>query len=274
MRRRRDLTVWPAVADLMTVLAVLGLFSALALIPTGHEERENLEERLRELERENDHLEQKNAELLRETEQLSAELADLRAEHEALREQCRQQQEECEAKIVRNERMFQAIERVQEIVDELSADQALEFGDDQTLEFGDDLVDYDLNSTHPIFRPAGKERLRRFCELLDAKLTAGSTKELNLRELFVIEVQGHTDSTSCPGDPHCNWWVSASRAAHFMALMHDKSLCPQGSGWRLQASGFADTQPATGSGGLATRRIEVRIIPEYEKIISGNPHGP
>lgn len=258
MRRRRSLSVWPAVADLMTVLAVLGLFSAIALLPASRDKLDLMRE-IQEI-----------------RERLTAAMKaqdKARSELEALERTCREEQEECQEQIreaARNERMFRAIQQVQKILDELSNDPMLAFGDDQTLEFGDDLVTYATNSTHPIFIGRGRERLRRFCTLLDRELDDASSPGRDLRRLFVVEIQGHTDSTGCPGDPHCNWWVSASRAAHFVALMRDPSVCPGGRDLQLEAVGLADTKPVAREGGRlrAERRIGVRVVPDY-RLFSG-----
>lgn len=253
MRRRRPVHVWPAVADLMTVLAVLGLFSALALIPAT-QDKTGLLDRVRALQK--------------EVSTREAELEECEEALEELSEQCETQREEYEEQLreaALNEKMFQAVQEVQRIVDEISADQQLQFSEDQTLQFGDDLVEYDINSTYPRFRPAGRERLRRFCQLLSQKLDAESSAVKDIRDVFVLEVQGHTDDTQCPNDPHCNWWISASRAAHFITLMHDPDLCPGTEDLRFRAVGLAQTEPPVNQF-MDSKRIIVKLSPLYDQL--------
>ena len=87
-----------------------------------------------------------------------------------------------------------------------------------------------------------------------------------LRDLFSIRVEGHTDESVCPGDPLCNWRISAGRAAAFVAVMRDPDFCPGGRGWNLLPIGYAQTKPATGDR-RPTRRIALRIVPDYQRLI-------
>lgn len=216
MRRRTPVNVWPAVADLMTVLAVVGLFGALMLEREGQEMKQELRE----------------------------------AAH--------------------NQQMFEAIQRTQEIVDQISADRRLEFSADQTLQFGDDLVHFDLNSVEPAWAPEGREKLRRFCEVLQETLGRRTEDGTMLREFFTVQVEGHTDSSRCPGDPHCNWWISSSRAAVFVALMRQEEYCPGGALLKLRPIGFADTH-APVNPNSSIRRIELRLAPDYGLLLPGPP---
>lgn len=252
MRRRRHLDAWPAVADLMTVLAVLGLFTALAVVPAS----EPLE-LLDRIHRQDEQIAAKTEELR----QLRAQVALAETRHAEAREECEGRLNE----VVRNERMFHAIQRVQEIVDQISADQQLEFSDDQTLVFGEDLVEYEVNSTVPIFRPRARERLLRFCSALRDATSSADPNAVALRTIFTVEVRGHADDLACPGDPHCNWWVSASRAAHFVALMQQDEFCPSGHALAFKAVGLANAGAPTER---AERRIEVMLVPNYHSWVS------
>lgn len=264
MRRRRALSVWPAVADLMTVLAVCGLFGAITLLPHA-EAKGDLLERIRRLER--------------EAAELTAQLADrdetiARQEEDRKRREAELAEERREA--ARNQQMFSAIQQAQELVDRISADESLRFEADQTLRFGDELVSFAPNSLEPRWRAAGRDTLRSFCESLSRHVNRSVTGGRDLRRLFTVQVEGHTDSTRCPGDPHCNWWISAGRAAVFVALMKQEEYCPGGSILDLHPVGYSDTRPPGGGQEAESdemRRISVRLVPDYRRII-GDGGGP
>lgn len=248
MRRRSPLNVWPAYADLMTVLAVAGLFAALSF-HSGPGARD-LARQLRALSEDNRRLDRL--------------LAESRRRFEDLQRRYKQRITES----ARNERMFRAIQEVQELVDAVPAKSHLVFGSDQTLQFGDDLVSFPPNGVEPVWQPDGQERLRRFCTALALELGALIERSPGAEPRFMIEVEGHTDATTCPDDPHCNWWISSGRAASFVAVMRQPKLCPGGDRWDYRPIGYADTRPAF-PGGVPTRRIAVRITPDYRRIIAG-----
>lgn len=232
IRRRRAIEVWPAFADLMTILCVPGLFLAMGLLSAlGKDGVASV----RQLQVENDRLTQ------------------------ALQEQAR------------NSAMFNAIQEVQRVIDSLASQSNLRFSSDQTLRFGDDLVTFDLNSTSAEWKAGGQSKLRVFCEALQNRLTGRRTELGELSKLFSIEVEGHTDSTACVAKADCNWIFSTGRAVAFRSLMHDTAICPGGIGLDLKPIGYADTKPETISGSdlpRATRRIALRIVPNYQAIIS------
>ena len=211
MKRRRMINVWPAFADLMTVLAVVGLFTAAVMRQLWIQEMAHLEEK------------------------------------------------------IHNEEMFEAIQQVQKVIDEISQGENLAFGADQSLQFGDDLVEFDLNSVEPNWKNGdGAERLLRFCDLVSSKLKDHA-------ELFTVHVEGHTDKEPCTRDPNCNWLISSARAAKFVAFIRNEEYCPGGGAWEMRPIGFADTKPFSptlGSPAEATRRIAVRIVPDYEKMLT------
>lgn len=257
MRRRHPLTVWPAVADLMTVLAVSGLFGCVALLPHAQEKGELVEE-LRAAKRERKALEDE----LAAAEEKAREQEEVRS---ALEKQVRE--------AAKNQQMFEAIQRAQEVVDQVSADESLRFEADQTLRFGDELVEFAPSSFLPTWKPEGRAKLKDFCRELSRRLEGRTATGSDLRDLFTVQVEGHTDPTGCPGDPNCNWWISAARAAVFVALMRQDDYCPGGANLNLHPVGYADTRPPGGDPNATRkerRRISVRLVPDYRRII-GTP---
>lgn len=261
MRSRRSINVWPAFADLMTVLAVCGLFMTLALVRSASSSKEDATARLQEYERHRQELEER---LRRQEVERKARESSWRLERENLRQQVRE--------AARNEEMFRAIQEAQKFIDQISRNSGLTFGADQSLQFGDDLVSFKLNSLVPRWGPGSKERLHRFCQAISSQL-ADFPGRSSLKDLFIIQVEGHTDSTGCPGDSSCNWWISSGRAAAFVAVMRQPGYCPGGIEWNLRPVGYADTKP-TFPGELPTRRIAVRLVPNYETLIKVFPTEP
>lgn len=254
MRHRHPINIWPAFADVMTVLAVVGLFTTLALSSLVSSER-SLGRRLLDLERTRRSLEEHVKQLEQERQVLESRWNQ---EREGLRQQVRE--------AARNEKMFQAIQEAQRFIDQISQTSGLSFGADQSLQFGDDLVSFRLNSVEPIWSSGGRERLHRFCDAVSRQLSIPSGS-MPVGSLFMVQVEGHTDSIRCPGDPNCNWWISSGRAANFVAVMKKPEFCPGGAEFTLRPIGFADTKPIA-SYMPPTRRIAVRLVPDYEKIIT------
>ena len=108
MRRRHAINVWPAFADLMTVLAVVGLFSTLALA-SRTSSQDDVTARLRDLERSRRELEEQ---WQRETQEQEAREEEWGQERESLNRQIRE--------AARNEKMFQAIQEAQRFIDDIS----------------------------------------------------------------------------------------------------------------------------------------------------------
>lgn len=247
MKRRHLINVWPAFADLMTVLAVVGLFTTLALSHSTAKDRDlaarvrELEQRLQDAERDRDTREQA-----------------WKQEREGLKQKARE--------AARNEKMFQAIQQAQQLIDGISKRSGLAFGADQSLQFGDDLVSFDLNDVKPIWKANSREQLRRFCAAISRELVQDSSNN-TVKPFFVVEVEGHTDSSQCPDEPNCNWRLSSARAAVLVSLMRQEAYCPGGASLSLRPVGYADTKPE-GRSGTPTRRIAVRLVPDYEKIIA------
>lgn len=219
MRRRTPINVWPSLADLMTVLAVPALCTAVGLYPyyrnsggypTGGPP----------------------------------------------------------GVTPRNEEMYQAMERAQDVIDGIEAGLPKELGAikkyDQSINFGDDLVDYEINGYVPLWRKDSRDRLEQYCRFVSQELRRkyGNTQEVK-RSVTVL-VEGHTDSTTCKGRPNCNWIISAGRAGAFVSFMKKENFCPGGANLDLRPLGFADTKLLQGE---PTRRIALRLVPNYEKII-------
>jgi outer membrane protein OmpA-like peptidoglycan-associated protein len=225
----------------MTVVAVVGLVMALQLFPRPGSDK--------------------------------AQLSVLTREARALREENRGLAARVQ-EAARNEQMFQAIQRAQQIVDEFSKENSqLQFETDQSLQFGEDLVGFDLNGFEPHWKGNGRERLMRFCEALSSALSRPVGSFGDRRNLFTIEVEGHTDHTSCTDDPYCNWRISSGRASIFVALMRDDKYCFGGASWNMVPVGLADTRPiAEGPDEtqIATRRIAVRLVPNYKALIKAS----
>ena len=252
MRRRRPLDVWPAFADLMTVRAGVGLFTAVSL---GRlmSPSEDLAVRNRELQR---RLAELQEQLRKSAQDQQAREAEWARRRRALEGQIRE--------AARNEQMFKAIQSAQSLIDDVSRGSGLSFAADQSLQFGDDLVSFALNGTVPRWQGDGRERLQRFCQAVSGQLSRSSGGE-DARRLFVVQIEGHTDSVLCPGEPACNWRISSGRAAAFVALMRQPDYCPGGAELTLRPVGYADTRPLPGS--PPTRRITVRLLPDYERMI-------
>ena len=256
MRRRRAIEIWPAFADLMTILAVPGLFLAMGLVAELGGDFSSFED----LKAENLRLQKERDDALG-LDQESGE--DHRGDSDKIQQALRER--------ARNRAMFLAIQEVQRMIDSLAGQGELQFSSDQTLRFGDDLVTFDLNSTRADWKAGGREKLRLFCDAL-RRQTGGRYSELGaFTEMFSIEVEGHTDSTPCITDRNCNWLFSGARAVTFMTLMRDESICPGGGSLELKPAGYADTKPESVPGSSqarATRRIALRIVPNYQAIIT------
>ena len=256
MKRRRAIEIWPAFADLMTILSVPGLFLAMGLLAVVGGDFTSIED----LKAQNEQLQKERDEALDLVQQ---EGPDAPGERERLREELRER--------ARNRAMFKAIQEVQRMIDSLASQGSLQFSKDQTLQFGDDLVTFDLNSSRAIWKSGGQEKLRFFCEALREQLSGRRSEAGEFTRMFSIEVEGHTDSTRCPSDPNCNWLLSGARAVAFMTLVRDESICPGGGDLDLKPTGLADTKPELALGsptGRATRRIALRIVPNYQAIIA------
>lgn len=250
MKRRRPLDVWPAYADLMTVLAVIGLLIGAGLL---HRDRTSAETQ----------------------ERLGRRVADLETRHTEDLAQLRRLARLAAA----NQKMSQAIAEAQRRIDEISQHSpGLRFSADQSLEFGNDLVTFETNGVEPNWLDGGRTQLRDFCLAISAALAReGGAAALGAPaagSMFYIEVEGHTDSQPCKSkdDSSCNWFISSGRAAKFVEFMRRPDYCPGGAAFRLRPIGYADTRPPAPTL-PPTRRIAVRLTPDYARIIAGLRQG-
>lgn len=237
MRRQyTPINVWPAFADLMTVLAVVGLTLAVGVVILWRQDRQTVEA-------------------------TSKQRDELRSQIDKMSKDLEQQRRE----LARNRSMFQAIQRVQQIIEEISKDRRLEFGPDQSLQF-DELVSFEINKTNPELDPKSAVRLRRFCQRLTEELGSLPGQEGHSETLFLVHVEGHTDSNVCRGDPLCNWDFSADRATRFAKLMMDARVCPGGDDLTLIPIAYADTRPPIDDS-VYPRRVSLRLVPDYQQLI-------
>lgn len=213
MRRREPLNVWPAIADLMTILAVPALCVAVGKFPGS---------------------------VFNGSNDGGIVNSDLEPP--------------------KNERMYQAIQRADQFVKDAASKSKIEVDPSQAVIFGDDLVSFKVNSFDPEWKANSDSRIHQFCAAIESTLN----EHTGMKGHFLIIVEGHTDSDICEKDPDCNWWISASRAAKFVAHMQEPGICQREPSWKLLPLGLADTRPLkTGP----TRRIALRLVPDYKKII-------
>jgi len=270
MRRRRPINVWPAFADLMTVLAVVGLVTTVGFLAA--QQSEGTTPTLEELEAEQ--AKRQKAELLAvklasELEKLRHKLAQTREVHKDAQETWANERASLEQEVINNERMFQATQRAQTIIDRIQQDNLLRFDADQSLRLGDELVRFERNKIKPIWQGEGKAHLRHFCKRLSEEFSRLESELEDPTSLFTVLVEGHTDSTQCPGDDlDCNWSFSSQRAVNFLALMREDGVCPGSTRWQILPVGYADTRPVSPAPEKPSepiRRISLRVVPDYEK---------
>lgn len=223
MRRRTPINVWPSLADLMTVLAVPALCTAVGLYP-----------------------------YYRNDDDPSLDRSPDKTQREA----------------AMNEEMFQAIQGAERVVKRISASLPQQLGArpkrDQAIDFGDDLADYVINGYVPTWRSNSRKRLEDYCRIVSKELGEEYPEDGGKRFVTIL-VEGHTDDTQCKKRPGCNWYISAARAGAFLTLMKKDNFCPGGAEFDLRPVGYADTRPLAGK--LPTRRIALRLVPNYERII-------
>jgi hypothetical protein len=219
VRQRETINVWPAIADLMTILAVPCIVVSVGLFPFSH-------------------------------------LEGSRPGGDSIDTPSTKRSEE-----PKNVRMFKAIQRAEDFVKEVRGLSGLKLDADQSLRFGDDLVEFRLNSFEPIWKGDARRRLQTYC----ASIAAAVRRQPAMEDRFILFVEGHTDSSTCPGDPDCNWWVSANRAAAFVVTMRRPEICPGGAHWTMLPTGLAATHPI--AHGSTDRRIALHLVPNYQRII-------
>jgi hypothetical protein len=189
-----------------------------------------------------------------------------------------------EREAARNADMFRAIQTSEEMLGELRKnlpEDNAEWGKDQSLRFGDDLIRFNSGDSTVIWQPNGRDLMRKFCTALAPLLekpfasTGGneaSAQTSKRSDVFTILIEGHTDAQRCGGDDTCNWFLSGQRAAEVRAQMLRPDVCPGGDKWTLIPIAMAASRPLTEdtspAGLRQNRRIELKIVPNYEKLIS------
>ena len=271
MSRRRPINVWPAFADLMTVLAVVGLVTTVGFLAaqqsdaTDHPSVEDLEAEIRAREEAEHRAEQ----LAEQLDELRASLEKVLEELQLAKRKWKDERQQLKEQAVHNEKMFHATQRAQMIIDRIAQDDLLRFDPDQSLRLGDELVRFDRNKVDPIWQKNGPEHLRHFCTRLSEEFDRLGGEFEDPVSLFTIHVEGHTDRTRClGGDVDCNWSFSSQRAVNFLKLMRNEEICPGGATWQLRPIGYADTRPVSPSPGVQPkpiRRISLRVEPDYER---------
>jgi flagellar motor protein MotB len=262
----------------MTVLAVVGLVTTVSFLATqqSRAERQPSTEELEAERLEKEEAKRRAAELARERDQLAAAIEEVRRDLEEARKDLELASQEwdkertsLEQAVVRNKKMFHATQRAQKIIDRIAKDDLLQFDFDQSLRLGDELVRFERNKVEPLWQSDGPQHLRHFCTRLSEEFDRLKDEVKDPVSLFTILVEGHTDSTRCPGDDlDCNWSFSSQRAVSFLELMRDDEICPGGAEWQLRPIGYADTRPvppAPGEPPVPTRRISLRVVPDYER---------
>ncbi|MCB1035279.1 MAG: hypothetical protein KDD47_15735 [Acidobacteria bacterium] len=275
MRRRRQINVWPAFADLMTVLAVVGLITSVGVLAAS---RSEVESRPTAGELAAERQAREAAERLAEERRLELEEAAKKLEDlEAASKAAERKIGDLTTELGRNQGLQTAMRRFQGLIDRIAKDDFLRFDPDQSLRLGDELVRFDRNGVEPVWQPGGAEHLRQFCRRLSEEFSSLKGEYSDPASLFTVDVEGHTDDKPClGGDKGCNWFFSSQRAVAFLEVMRDPAYCPGGSGWRLRPIGLADTRPvppAPGERPEPVRRISIRVVPDYERWISQGRSG-
>lgn len=230
MRRRNPINVWPSLADLMTVLAVPALCTAVGLYPYYRSDDDPKRDRTAE---------------------------DVRRER------------------AENEDMFQATQRAQKVIGRIASNLeqlGAKLNRDQSIDLGDDLADYVINGVVPKWRGQSRKRLEDYCRIVAEELAEEYGRAGDGKRSVTILVEGHSDSTQCPKKPGCNWYISAERAGAFVTLMKKDAYCPGGAGFDLRPVGYADTKPLPRE--PPTRRIALRLVPNYERIMEETKRKP
>lgn len=244
--RRRELEVWPALTDVMSTFAVVGLGIAMTLFMSQEEM-----------------LLPSDAQALRDmVEELLAEREDLRAKVEASERKAALLQAQNE----KLSRMQTAVRVAEDVMRELAENTGKTASSDLSVSFGEDLVTFAENQVEPRLTNEGRTKLRDVCGDLDEALDrVDPLLGVPRREVVNVVVEGHSDSSACRGNPYCNWRFSAGRAAAFRELLMRETYCPGGDEWNARPAGLADTRPR--STAALSRRIEIRVEPRYGQLV-------
>jgi flagellar motor protein MotB len=251
--RRRETNVWPAFADLMTALSVVGMGLAFVMMAKSRQ-NEVAQQTLSYCET-----------FLKGAELIPADSADAAEAAKAFAAKYAEREDELR-RCVEATAMKDAVELAENAMREVAAALGQEPSDDLSVPFGEDVVTFATNETRPSLTVEGRDKLKTLCETLKAALSRRSpTLGVPLSKLSMVFVEGHTDRHDCPRDPGCNWKVSADRASRFRVLMERPDLCPGGKDWNLVPLGLADSNKRESD--PLSRRIEIRVVPDYAEIV-------
>lgn len=250
------INVWPALADLMTVLSVPGLFTAVGLLPYFVRNDSGLG-----------------------VQRVLASVAPRAGSPTTVAPQPvgtvspgKSGGPGYEPPL--NPAMFRSTQAAQRVIDLIRPVLGFQFTDAQTLEPGPDLFSFRPGSDRLQRTENSRLELSRFCSSLVAARELARRNGLALETLFVLEIEGHADSVPCQVDPGCNWKHSVARATAMREELQREPACQLLSGWRLRLVGYADTKPPPPSPQgplLATRGVRFRLAPDYEAILQSQP---
>ena len=86
-----------------------------------------------------------------------------------------------------------------------------------------------------------------------------------------LSIEGHTDNTPVSGRYPSNWELSTARATTVLRTMIERYGIAAS---RLQAAGYADTQPVAGNGDAAgraaNRRVEIVVMADVSAALAGD----
>jgi len=90
-----------------------------------------------------------------------------------------------------------------------------------------------------------------------------------------LSIEGHTDNTPISGRYPSNWELSTARATTVLRTMIERYGIAAS---RLQAAGYADTQPVAGNddaaGRAANRRVEIVVLADVSAALAGDQSAP
>lgn len=131
---------------------------------------------------------------------------------------------------------------------------------------GDSVLSFGTGEVTPLMSESQRDMFFGICRAIKASIDEVE----NGRQSFEIVIEGHTDGVPIhTGTFPSNWELSAARATNILRLMSDQDNCGMTyDRYSLKAIGYGETKPIERTTGPSekNRRIEVRILPNYEKI--------
>ena len=271
MKRFNTRWLRPHSAALVLAFAVIPLAACVTrgthdtIVGDLEKENENLESRVRDLERSNRSLSDERAELLdsmedlrQERETLASDVAKLQRTKALLTDHLRKREEEVE-ELSKLKSTYQGL--VDELEQEVTAGQIQieQLSEGVRVNLSQEIL---FRSGAVELEPHGVAVLRR---------VAGQLAGTN----HVIEVQGHTDdvplSTALARRWGTNWELAGARAASVVRLLQDERVDPD----RLTAVSFGEFAPVASNdspeGRARNRRIEIRLKPVEDPAQLGTP---